>query len=105
MHEELDVSEAGRISIAMSLELLWQIVEMKEELLITIRGITPPTALAFLADVGDIRRFNTLQENERLSWSGANAEGKRREELVRTHQQSLREVDSDDPHSVVDSGY
>ena len=32
------------------------------ELLITIRGITPLTALAFLADVGDIHRFKTVRK-------------------------------------------
>ena len=79
MLEELDVSEASRISITMNLELLWHVLEKKEELvieilrigeplkdqvelLITIRGITPLTALAFLADVGDIHRFKTLRQ-------------------------------------------
>jgi transposase len=32
------------------------------KLLITVRGITPLTALAFLADVADIRRFKTLRK-------------------------------------------
>jgi transposase len=44
----------------MDLELLWNVLEKKEELLITSRGITPLTALAFLADVGDIHRFKTV---------------------------------------------
>jgi len=76
---ELDVSEASNISIEMNLELLWHVLEKKEKLvkeilrigeplkekvglLITIRGITPLTALAFLADVGDIYRFKTLRK-------------------------------------------
>jgi len=32
------------------------------KLLITIKGITPLTALAFLADVGDVRRFKSLRK-------------------------------------------
>mgnify|MGYP003941920263 CR=1 FL=1 len=32
------------------------------KLLITVRGSTPLTALAFLADVADIRRFKTLRK-------------------------------------------
>lgn len=79
MLEEFDVSEASRISITVNLELLWNVLEKKEELvmeilrigeplkdqvelLITIRGITPLTALAFLADVGDIHRFKTVRK-------------------------------------------
>ncbi len=77
--EELDISEASRISIKMNLEVLWYVLKKKEELvkeilrigeplkdevdlLISIRGITPLTALAFLADVGNIRRFKTLRK-------------------------------------------
>ena len=77
--EELDISEASRISIKMNQEILWCVLEKKEELvkeilrigetlkedvelLISIRGITPLTAMAFLADVGDIRRFKTLRK-------------------------------------------
>jgi transposase len=77
--EELDISEASRIGIQMSLELLWNVVEKKEQLhreillagepleeevkrLITIKGITPLTALAFMADVGDVKRFKSLRK-------------------------------------------
>ena len=35
-----------------------EVFQDQVELLITIRGITPLTALAFLSDVGDISRFN-----------------------------------------------
>ena len=62
------------VRIRGSLELLWRVEEEKErivkeiilageplkeavKLLMTIKGITPLTALAFLADVGDIERF------------------------------------------------
>ncbi len=77
--KELDISEASRISIAMNLEILWHVLGKKEELikeilrigeplkeevdlLISIQGITPLTAMAFLADVGDVRRFKTLRK-------------------------------------------
>ncbi len=62
--EELDISEASRISIEINQEILRIGEPLKEdvELLISIRGITPLTALAFLADVGDIRRFKTLRK-------------------------------------------
>ena len=77
--EELDISEAGRIGIQMSVELLWNVLGKKEQLhreillagepleeevkrLITIKGITPLTALAFLADVGDVKRFKSLRK-------------------------------------------
>jgi len=63
----------------MSVELLWNVLEKKEQLhreillagepleeevkrLITIKGITPLTALAFLADVGDVKRFKSLRK-------------------------------------------
>lgn len=76
--EKLELSPASRISIKVSLELLWKIEEAKEkmsneiiltgeplrddvELLITIKGITPLTALAFLADIADINRFKSLK--------------------------------------------
>jgi transposase len=79
MLEEPVVSEASSISIEMNLELLWHVLEKKEELVleilrngeplkgqvelqITIRGIMPLTALAFFVDVGDIRRFKTLRK-------------------------------------------
>lgn len=76
---ELELSEASRISIQISLQVLWKIEEAKNrisneiiltgdpvkeqvKLLITIKGISPLMALAFLADVGDIRRFKTSRK-------------------------------------------
>jgi transposase len=77
--KELDISEASRIGIEISQQLLWVVLEKKETLhreilyageplqqevrrLITIKGITPLTALAFLADVGDVTRFKSLRK-------------------------------------------
>ena len=74
-----EISPASRRSIELSLKLLWTAEEQKEEitrdillagepfidevkLLITVRGITPLSALAFLADVADIERFRTLRK-------------------------------------------
>jgi transposase len=79
MLNRLELSGASRISIQVSLELLWKIEAAKErisgeilltgeplqekvKLLITIRGISPLTALSFLSDVGDIHRFKTLRK-------------------------------------------
>jgi transposase len=76
--EKLDVSQASRISILMSLEILWKVVKQKDQLtreilyagrsfedqvklLISIKGISALTALAFLSDVGlKMCRFMTL---------------------------------------------
>lgn len=74
-----DLSPASLLSIQINLEVLWKVEEQKNnlkkeillagepfaaevKLLITVRGITPLTALAFLADVADIRRFKTLRK-------------------------------------------
>jgi len=79
MLSAFDLSPASWLSIKINLELLWKVEEQKNnlkkeillagepfaaevKLLITIRGITPLTALAFLADVADIRRFKTLRK-------------------------------------------
>jgi hypothetical protein len=76
--EKLDISEASRISIRISLEILSEVFEKKEQLtkeifyagkpfekevklLISIKGITPLSALAFLSDVVDVRRFKTTR--------------------------------------------
>ncbi len=76
---KLCISQASKTCIEMILELLWKALEQKErigneillageelegqvELLISIRGITPLTALAFLADVADIKRFKTVRK-------------------------------------------
>lgn len=77
--DKLEISEASRISVRLSLEILWKVQEQKEQLvkeifyagkpfekevklLISIRGITPLSALAFLSDVGDVRRFKTTRK-------------------------------------------
>lgn len=77
--EKLDISDASRISVKPNLELLWKVQEQKEQLakeifyagkpfekevklLISIKGITPLSALAFLSDVGDVRRFKTTRK-------------------------------------------
>lgn len=77
--KEYELSSASEISIRSCLELLWRVQEAKERirkeilligeplkdavtLLITIKGIAPIVALAFLADIGDIRRFPTLRK-------------------------------------------
>jgi transposase len=74
-----DLSPASLLSIEINLEVLWKVEEQKNKLkkeillagepfeaevklLITVRGITPLTALAFLTDVADIRRFKTLRK-------------------------------------------
>jgi transposase len=74
-----EVSPASRVSLELNLDLLWKVEEQKEKikkeillagepfsyevkLLITVRGITPLSALAFLADVADIERFRTLRK-------------------------------------------
>jgi transposase len=77
--KELPVSAASRVCLEVSLRLLWNVEEAKQrlaseillageplrsqvELLITIKGVTPLIALAFLADVADVRRFRTLRK-------------------------------------------
>jgi len=77
--KELEVSAASRVCLEVSLQVLWSVEEAKErvaaeillageplksqvELLITVKGVTPLIALAFLADVADIRRFRTLRK-------------------------------------------
>jgi len=79
MMDEFDLSPASLLSIQTNLEVLWKVEEQKNglkkeillagdpfadevKLLITVRGITPLTALAFLADVADIKRFKTLRK-------------------------------------------
>jgi transposase len=79
MMDEFELSPASLLSIQINLEVLWKVEEQKKnlkkeillagepfaaevKLLITVRGITPLTALAFLADVADIRRFKTLRK-------------------------------------------
>jgi transposase len=77
--KEMNVSAASRVCLELTLQVLWKVEEAKErlateillageplkndvELLISIKGVTPLIALAFLADVADIRRFRTLRK-------------------------------------------
>jgi transposase len=76
---ELELTRASELSVQSCLELLWRVEEEKErirdeilltgeplkeavKLLITIKGIAPLVALAFLADIGDIGRFRSLRK-------------------------------------------
>jgi transposase len=77
--QNCDLTSASILIITGELELLQNLLERKEvinreiilagadfqkqvELLITIRGITPLVALAFLADIGDISRFKSTRK-------------------------------------------
>jgi transposase len=77
--KEMNISAASRICLELTLQVLWKVGAAKErlateillggealksqvELLISIKGVTPLIALAFLADVADIRRFRTLRK-------------------------------------------
>jgi transposase len=75
----MNVSAASHVSLELTLQVLWKVQEAKKrltaeillagealksqvELLISIKGVTPLIALAFLADVADVRRFRTLRK-------------------------------------------
>jgi transposase len=77
--ETLDLPHTIRLCVIMNLYLLWNLFEQKEILkreiykagktleplmkrLITIKGVTPLLALAFLSDVGDISRFSSARK-------------------------------------------
>ncbi len=83
--KEMNVSPASRVCLELTLHVLWKVEEAKErlateillageplrsqvELLISIKGVTPLIALAFLADVADIRRFRTLRKMNACIW-------------------------------------
>lgn len=76
---KLELSEASLVAMRINQEILWGVEKQKEnlarqilrtgaplskevKLLLTIKGVTFLTALAFLADVGDVRRFKTLRK-------------------------------------------
>jgi len=76
---ELDVSNASVLVVHSCLELLWKVQEEKEKIrkeilvvgeplkeamkmLMTIKGVAPIVALAFLTDIGDVKRFKTLRK-------------------------------------------
>jgi transposase len=75
----LPLSAASRIAVSVSLQMLGALQEAKQrlqeeillageplkdkvKLLITVRGVSALTALAFLADVGDIQRFRSAKK-------------------------------------------
>jgi len=77
--ETLNITHTTRICIIMNIYLLWNLNDQKElikreilkagfpledqvKLLITVKGVTPFLALAFLADVGDIKRFSSSRK-------------------------------------------
>ena len=77
--KEMNASAASRVCLRLSLQVLWKVEEAKErlageilfaggalksqeELLISIKGVMPLIALAFLAEVADVRRFRTLRK-------------------------------------------
>jgi transposase len=79
LSRQINISAASHVCLELSLQILWKVQEAKErlaadillageplksqvELLISIKGVTPLIALAFLADVADIRRFRTLRK-------------------------------------------
>jgi transposase len=74
----IDASDAGKVCIRSSIVIYWNVLEQKKlltdeiikagkpfqdkvKLLISIKGITPLTALAFLADVADVTRFKKVR--------------------------------------------
>ena len=77
--EKLELTHVTKICILMNLYLLWNIFDQKEivkreiykaaeplnekvKLLITIKGVSPLLAMAFLSDIGDIERFKTVRK-------------------------------------------
>lgn len=77
--ETLEITHTTRICIIMNLYLLWNLFDQKEilkreiykagiplkkqvRILISIKGVSPLLALAFLADVGDITRFKNSRQ-------------------------------------------
>jgi len=76
--ESFILNQAERICVLMNIYLLWNLFDQKEilkreiykagtpfkseiELLVTIKGVTPLLALAFLSDIGDITRFSNVR--------------------------------------------
>jgi len=76
---EESISQASKIIIGVNLDLLWMVQKKKEQikneiyrfgnflqdqvqLLITIKGVSPLLALAFLADVADVKRFKKQKQ-------------------------------------------
>ena len=76
--EEFNIAGASKLCVLTSLSIMWNITEQKDnlkleilkmgslfekeiKLCISIKGITPFLVLAFLADVGDIKRFKNVR--------------------------------------------
>lgn len=76
---KIKVTMATMVGIKLNLKLLWAVLESKEkikkailyfgkvfkkeiEILISIKGVSPFMALAFLADVADVKRFKKLRQ-------------------------------------------
>ena len=115
--KEMNISAASRVCLELTQQVLWKVAESKErlateillageplksqvQLLISIKGVTPLIALAFLADVADIRRFRTLRKMNAylgLVPRASNSGGKER--LGHITRES-RKLDPDDPHAV-----
>ncbi len=79
LFDTFSIDHTTQICVVMNLYLLWNLIVPKEilkreiykagislkekvKLLITIKGVTPLFALAFLADVGDITRFPSIRK-------------------------------------------
>ena len=76
--EQCNIDGASKFSVLTSLSIMWSLLVQKEnikngilkmgqfydkeiKLCISIKGITPFLELAFLADVGDVRRFKNVR--------------------------------------------
>jgi transposase len=75
----LQITEATRMNLIINLKLLWVVLEAKEkiketilyfgkifekeiDILLSIKGVSAFMALAFLADVGDVKRFKKVKQ-------------------------------------------
>jgi transposase len=108
--KEMNISAASHICLELTLKILWKVAESKQrlatemllageplkshvELFISIKGVTPLIALAFLADVADIRRFRTLRKMNAylgLVARASNSGGKERPGHITRESRKLR---------------
>ena len=115
--KEMNISAASRVCLELTLQVLWKVAESKErlateillageplksqvELLISIKGVTPLIALAFLADVADIRRFRTLRKMNAYLGLVPRASNSGGKESAWPHYSRVPKADPDDPHAV-----